>query len=105
MRTFPDLPVNHPDYPWFIKLLRECGFFIIPQIDHPISALYNARLVGTPTTHGWPEVIDIYELDQILVGHFGMQMYPIRCTVIPNGGVIRIDTGRRCIVCPRWLMR
>lgn len=105
MRTFVDLSDSHPDYALAVSLLRECGFFIISIIDHPVSALYSARFVGTKTTFGWPEITTIFELNPIIIGHFGVEMCPIRCTNIPNHGVVRIDIKRRCIVCPQWLMK
>ncbi len=114
MRTFVDLSAGHSSYGLVRDLLNENGFCVFSTSyqpikgsydDHPITALYYAILVDAPCIHGGSEIARIYESNLILVGHFGVEMYPVRCNFIPGYNVTRIDITRRCIVYPRGLAR
>ena len=111
MRTFVDLPVDHADYDWVVRLLERIGFYVIStvcrpikyrRVEDPVTALYVAKLVDAQRILDEPVVIDSRGPSLILVGHFDADVYPVECTFIPGQIVIRIDIRRGCIVHRQW---
>lgn len=93
MRTFVDVPDKHPEYGNINKLLNKCGFYKIPDTDHPITALYVAQLVGAPSFFDVEEVIKIYEFTRIVIGNFNNEQ-----TQSPSEKIIKIDLKRQSII-------
>lgn len=97
MRTFLDMPVDHPERDDMVSLLRNCGFLVIPHRDSMNTALYFAyRHIDTDEESLNHQSLNDFGLTIVTIGEFD-DCLPHH--ISPSGPVF-IDIRSRRIVSP-----